>query len=147
MSDYIRKKVIRYPLNLWMDEREIEDDYDLEEYIKSLELDVPINFYGSKINTFVIDSGYNSETKTINYYLDYLLNYDYGSEMGDYGISFTLLSKQKNKWEKKFNKIINNIDKDKFRLVEYCYYNGCDCPDYYEITPREEITDNDKWIL
>lgn len=146
MSDYVRKKVIRYPLNLWMDERGIEDYYDLEEYFEGLG-NIPVGFYNSKINSFTIDSGYNSKTKTTNYYLDYLLNYDYGSEMGDYGISFTLLSKQKNKWEKEFNKIIDNIDKDKLRLVEFCYYNGCDCPDYYEVTPKEKLTDDEQWIL
>ncbi len=145
MSDYIRKKVIRYPLNLWMDERGIVDYDDLEAYF--LEYDASVNFYGSERGCFTVDSGYNSETETMNYYLDYLLKYEYGSEMDDYGISFTLLSKQKNKWEKEFKKIIDNIDKDKLRLVEFCYYNGCDCPDYYEVTPKEKLTDDEQWIL
>lgn len=142
MSDYVRAKVIRYPLDDFYEKMKFEDMFELEEFFKGI--DGTFGNCSSHLNTFTVKCTWNWES---HYYLDYFLNYEYGSDMGDYGISYELTEEQKEKWEDRFGKYLKDIDKDKFRLVEYCYYNGCDCPDYYEITPREEITDNDKWIL
>ena len=119
-----------------------DDVYELEEFFKGI--DETFGICSSHLNTFTVECTCNGE---FHYYLDYFLNYEYGSDMGDYGISYELTEGQKEKWKDRFGKYLKDIDKDKFRLVEYCYYNGCDCPDYYEITPKEEITDNDIWIL
>lgn len=142
MSDYVRAKVIRYPLDDFYKKMKFDDMFELEDFFKRI--DKTFGSYSSHLNTFTIKSTWNGES---HYYLDYFLNYGYGSDMGDYGISYELNEEQKEKWKDKFSKYLKNIDKDKFRLVEYCYYNGCDCPDYYEVTPKEDITDNDKWIL
>lgn len=138
MSDYVRAKVIRYPLDDFYKKMKFDDEYELEEYLKNIDE----SFEGY---TFAISYTYGNNVSHI--YLDYTLNYEYGSDMENYGMAYELTKGQKEKWKDKFGKYLKDIDKDKFRLVEYCYYNGCDCPDYYEITPREEITDNDKWIL
>ena len=137
MSDYVRAKVIRYPLDDFYKKMKFDDEYELEEFLKNIDK----NFENY---TFAVNYTYGNNTSHI--YLDYTLNYEYGSEMGDYGISYELTEEQKEKWKDKFGKYLKDIDKDKFRLVEYCYYNGCDCPDYYEVK-TQEITDNDKWIL
>lgn len=137
MSDYVRTKVIRYPLDDFYKKMKFDDEYELEEFLKNIDK----NFENY---TFAVHYTYGNNTSHI--YLDYTLNYEYGSEMGDYGISYELTEEQKEKWKDKFGKYLKDIDKDKFRLVEYCYYNGCDCPDYYEVK-KQEITDNDKWIL
>lgn len=138
MSDYVRAKVIRYPLDDFYKKMKFDDEYELEEYLKNIDK----NFENY---TFAVNYTYGNNASHI--YLDYTLNYEYGATMGDYGISYELTEEQKEKWKEKFSKYLKDIDKDKFRLVEYCYYNGCDCPDYYEVIPKEEITDNDKWIL
>lgn len=143
MSDYVRRKVIRYPLDDFYKKMKFDDEYELEELFKKI--DNNFDAYSSALDTFALENTYGNHKSHI--YLDYILNFDYGSDMGDYGIAYDLTEEQKGKWEEKFGKYLKDIDKDKFRLVEYCYYNGCDCPDYYEVTPREEITDNDKWIL
>ena len=41
-----------------------------------------------------------------------------------------------NKLETKeiIRKIFDYIDMDDVKLVEFCWYNGCDAPDYYDIT-------------
>lgn len=143
MSDYVRTKVIRYPLDDFCERMKFDNEYKLEEFFEKVDRD--FEFYSSRPNTFTIESTYGNQKSHI--YLDYILNYEYGLDMGDYGISYELNEEQKEKWKGRFSKYLNDIDKDKFRLVEYCYYNGCDCPDYYGVTPREEITDNDKWIL
>lgn len=142
MSDYVRAKVIRYPLDDFYKKMKFDDMFELEEFFKGI--DETFGSYSSHLNTFTVKCTWNGE---LHYYLDYFLNYEYGSDMGDYGISYELTEGQKEKWKDRFGKYLKDIDKDKFRLVEYCYYNGCDCPDYYEVTPKEEITDNDKWIL
>ena len=137
MSDYVRAKVIRYPLDDFYKKMKFDDEYELEEFLKNIDK----NFENY---TFAVKYTYGNNTSHI--YLDYTLNYEYGSDMGDYGISYELTKEQNEKWKDKFGKYLKDIDKDKFRLVEYCYYNGCDCPDYYEVK-TQEITDNDKWIL
>ena len=142
MSDYVRAKVIRYPLDEFYKKMKFDDEYELEEFFKGI--DETFGSCSSHLNTFTVECTWNGES---HYYLDYFLNYEYGSDMGDYGISYELTEEQKEKWKDRFGKYLKDIDKNKFRLVEYCYYNGCDCPDYYEVTPKEEITDNDKWIL
>ena len=143
MSDYVRAKVIRYPLDDFYKKMKFDDEYELEEFFKKI--DNNFGAYSSTPNTFTLQNTYGNHKSHIH--LDYILNYEYGSDMGDYGIAYDLTEEQKEKWEEKFGKYLRDIDKDRFRLVEYCYYNGCDCPDYYEVTPKEEITDNDKWIL
>lgn len=143
MSDYVRAKVIRYPLDDFYKKMKFDNEFELEEFFEKI--DNSFETYSSMLDTFTF--GYTYGNNKSHIYLDYILNYEYGSDMGDYGISYELTEEQKEKWKDRFGKYLKDIDKDRFRLVEYCYYNGCDCPDYYEITPREEITDNDKWIL
>lgn len=143
MSDFVRKKVIRYPLNDFYKKMKFRDEYELENFFEKI--DENFDVYSSELNTFTLEYAYGNNDS--HFYLDYILNYEYGADMGDYGIAYDLTEEQKEKWEEKFGKYLKNIDKNKFRLVEYCYYNGCDCPAYYEITPREEITDDDRWIL
>ncbi len=143
MSDYVRAKVIRYPLNSFYKKMGFKNSEELESFFEKI--DKNFEAYSSKLDTFTLEYTYGNHKSYI--YLDYILNYEYGSDMGDYGMAYELTEGQKEKWKDKFSKYLKDIDKDKFRLVEYCYYNGCDCPDYYEIVPREEITDNDKWIL
>ncbi len=142
MSDYVRAKVIRYPLDDFYKKMKFDNMFELEEFFKGI--DKTFGSYSSHLNTFIVECTWNREP---HYYLDYFLNYEYGADMGDYGISYELTEEQKGKWKDRFGKYLKDIDKDKFRLVEYCYYNGCDCPDYYEVTPKEEITDNNEWIL
>lgn len=136
MSDYVREKVIRYPI-----EEEMLEAYnanDLEELIEILEDKSP-EFKDSP------EKGFFTMEYSDNYigYLDYVLNYEYGACEGDFGISKPLNSVQQLKWNLMFSRFVPNIDSSKFRLVRFCYYNGVDCPEYYDVTP--ETTDNEEW--
>lgn len=140
MSDYVKKKVIRYPIGpevLRQHNCEIDDlEYKLKEIDKE---------FGNwrTLPRFEIDGAYNFETRESKDYLDYVLNYEYGACDGDFGISQELTEEQKAKWAEIFKKFINDIDPNKFRLVKFCYYNGCDCPDYYETT--QAMLDDEKF--
>lgn len=140
MSDYVKKKVIRYPIGL-----EVLRQYDCEkddlEY-KLKEIDSDFDNW-RVLPRFEIDITYNDKQDKSMYYLDYILNYEYGACDGDFGISQELTEEQKAKWTEVFKKFIKDIDANKFRLVKFCYYNGCDCPDYYETTPP--MVDDEKF--
>lgn len=136
MSDYVREKVIRYPIDKGI--LEAYNANDLEELIEIL-VDKSPEFKDSP------KKGFFTIEYSDNYigYLDYVLNYEYGACEGDSGISKPLNSVQQLKWELMFSRFVPNIDTKKFRLVRFCYYNGVDCPEYYDVTP--EITDDEEW--
>ena len=134
MSDYVKKKVIRYPI-----EKEIFDYYKIEDYEwdivdKFKEIDSQFEEFPEK-GEIGFDCTYNDKEEKNKYYIDYVLSYKYGVDCGDFGISQLLTEEQKEKYKPIFEKFIPDIDTNKFRLVLFCYYNGCDCPDYYEVTP------------
>ena len=141
MSDYVKKKVIRYPIDAEVAiAYKCDDFWDLEDKFKEIDKD----FGNWKLKPrFELDSSYNSKQGKSRYYLDYILNYEYGACDGDFGISQELTEKLKDKYKPIFEKFIEDIDVNKFRLVKFCYYNGCDCPDYYETTPP--MTDDEEW--
>ena len=130
MSDYVREKVIRYPIEEdLIKANNCEDAYDLEKIFRKIDED--FGTWDRDKKKFEIFGTDKAE------YIDYVLDYEYGACSGDFGYSQMLTEKQIEKYKPMFEKFIPNLDVSKFRLVLFCYYNGCDCPDYYEVT---EIT-------
>ena len=121
MSDYVKKKVLRFPLS-----KEILKGKDKYDWVEDMENKHPKVFNSQGINTF-------EPSDTEEDYLDYVLEYSYGEESGDYGYTWKLTEKEKEKYEPLFSKLLPNIDMDKVHKVIYCYYNCCESPDYYEI--------------
>ena len=74
-----------------------------------------------------------SGTGDSNRYLAYELYSDYGEESGEFGRSRFLTEKEQEKYKKIFSKAIPEefIDPSLFKYVDYCYYNCCECDDYY----------------
>lgn len=65
-------------------------------------------------------------------YIDYILDSKFDpSVQGDYGRSRNLTENEKKKYLLKFQELDPNVDMDDVRLVEYCWYNGTEAPDYY----------------
>ena len=136
MSDYVRKKVVRFkiPQNIIENiENEIkkENSWDSEE-------DLLIKKYNVKecgrtfVNEFVINSGYDSKNRKTYYYLDFMLDYEYGAS-GDFESVRLLTDNEFEKYAKKFAMYFNEIGRDELRLVHYSYYNGVDEPSVYEV--------------
>ena len=111
MSDYCREKVLRYPVD--------EDPWDIEERFTSL-------FKGCReLPTFQV-------APTESRFIDYILESDYGCDCGDWGRNRALSENEKEKYKKVFEQIFPSIDMNKVRLVEYCWYNCSEAPDYYD---------------
>ena len=108
MSDYVRNKAVMYPIDgkLANDTlyNEIEEPFFIE----------------------CFDDG-----NKINYYLCYELYHTYGEESGDFGRSRPLSETEQDKYSKLFSDYLNVTDTKLFKYVDYCYYNACECNDYY----------------
>lgn len=125
MSDYVRYKEIMYPIT----EEDIKkvgynnledywDDFSWNyEENDNFEVQRPV----AEVNGEYVD----------NYYLCYILKYNYGVGSDDFGRSRPLSITEQEKYKEIFSKKLKDVDPSKFRLVDFCYYNGCDAPDYY----------------
>lgn len=116
MSDYCRMKVLRVPC----DKYGISDPWELEEQHFSL-------FSGNGVNRFKV-------APTTRGFIDYILEDEYGVCDGDFGKTRALSDREKIKYELIFKSIIPDIDMNDVRLVEFCWYNCCEAPDYYDET-------------
>lgn len=132
MSYYVRKKVVRFkiPKNI-IEELKKED----EDWLRDLLLEKYELKDDDEKNEFTIGDGLNHETYEYEYFLDYLLDYEYGAS-GDFENVRLLTDTEFQKYSRMFAKYFNEIGRDELRLVHYCYYNGVDEPSVYEL---EEI--------
>lgn len=131
MSTYVREKVLRIPrykMNFAHIVRKIEEKFpdvdvmdDLGFYIEDA---LPDLFDYGTVNKFQL-----SPTK--ENYIDYVLEYEWDAD-GEYGKTRALYDSEKKKYEPIFQKIDPNINMNYVRLVEFCWYNGCEAPDYYD---------------
>jgi hypothetical protein len=131
MSTYVREKVLRIPMErINMDyikniiaqkypNEDHEDDFSW--YLESVFPDI---FDYRTVNKFQI-------APTEESYIDYVLEYELDAD-GEYGKTRALYESEKVKYMPAFQKIDPNINMDFVRLVEFCWYNGCEAPDYYD---------------
>jgi hypothetical protein len=122
MSDYVREKVLRIP---------VEDlSHNGLLNIEYFENNFPELFkYASK--------DYFQTAPTERNFIDYVIDYDYGYDCGDWGKIRDLYDSEKLKYEKIFQKLNPTIDMNKVRLVEFCWYNCCEAPDYYDYAEND----------
>ena len=133
MSDYVRKKCVRFkiPQNI-IDELKNDDDWIVDLLLEKYQLK---DEYVAKKDDFTIGYGEDFDNDITNYFLDYLLDYEYGSS-GDFESVRLLTDNEFEKYSRKFAKYFSEIGRDELRLVHYCYYNGVDETSVYEL---EEI--------
>ena len=125
MSDYCRQKALRVPYDKYKS-RFLLDISDPDDMNWSLEHAFP-NLWGWG------DKGKFQFAPTETAYIDYVLDYEYGSE-GDWGKVRELYDSEKEKYAPIFAQIIKDLDMNDARLVEYSYWNATDAPDYFDIT-------------
>lgn len=94
------------------------------------------DFYGYLSSVFPSIFEYCTREKfqispTEEKFIDYVLDYEYDAD-GDYGKTRELYDSEKLKYQSIFQQIDPNINMDYVRLVEFCWYNGTDAPDYYD---------------
>ena len=139
MSDYVHNKQVVYPIDK-------KEPYLMERYISSLkdrygdwadvwdiEMVEELAELFSPTRTkdkFEIEGFCDYKTGNINYYLAYTLYSDYGEESGDFGRSRFLTPTEQAKYKKIFEQIMP-INETKLKYLDYCWYNCCECEDYY----------------
>lgn len=133
MSDYVRKKCIRFkiPQNI-IDELENEEDWIVDLLLQKYKLKYE---YEAKKDNLTIGYGEDFDNNVTNYFLDYLLDYEYGAS-GDFESVRLLTDNEFEKYSRKFAKYFSEIGRDELRLVHYSYYNGTDEPSVWKL---EEI--------
>lgn len=131
MSTYVREKVLRIPrhkLNFAHIVREMEEKFPNEDVMDDLgyyiEETLPDLFGYGDVGKFQL-------SPTVEPFIDYVLDYEYDAS-GEYGKTRALTDNEKNKYFSIFRKLDPEINMDFVRLVEFCWYNGCEAPDYYD---------------
>ena len=111
----------------------------MSEYCKRKVLRVPCEKYG--IDPWEVEVGKFEVAPTVTPYLDYCLEYDNDADCGEWGRSRALTEREKAKYEPIFREVIPNIDMNDVRLVEFCWYDCSEAPDYYDVEPHDSFYD------
>lgn len=122
MSDYVHEQCILHPIII-----NYEEEYD---EIETKLLDAQ---HAGEMKNFEIDCFYDDEAA---YFLKYVLHNTYGESAGDWGASrFLNEGVEKKFWTEKFEQAMKligrEVEPDKLKYCDYCYYNCCEAPDYY----------------
>lgn len=133
MSTYVREKVLRIPTDK-LDFNLIRSK--MQEKFPDEDIDDDFNYYLEGAFPGLFDYGTEGKfqiapTKTS--FIDYLIEKEWDAD-GDWGKTRALYDSEKEKFRSLFQQIDPNINMDYVRLVEYCWYNGCEAPDYYDET-------------
>lgn len=135
MSTYVREKVLRIPrykMNFAHIVKKLEEKFPKHDVMEDL------GFYLE--NVLPDQFGYGDRNKfqmspTREPFIDYVLDHEYDCD-GDYGKVRELYDSEKEKFRPIFQQLDPDINMDYVRLVEFCWYNGCEAPDYYD--PQED---------
>lgn len=119
MSDYSRYLVLRYPIT--KDEAEMLED-------KLMKSPFGKHRKGGYFEiTGATDFNYNCK-----YFLDFVIKHTYGDKCGDFGKIRTLKESEVSEFIDLFKTLIPDIDMTKVKVVDYCWYNCCEPPAYYD---------------
>lgn len=124
MSDYSRSKVVR--LKATLDELGISDIWDIENKFPDLFLSECYTEYKkSKKPYFEI-------APTEQPFIDFVIFHSYGEECDDWGRTRELTRNELAKYIPIFQQILPTVKAEQLRYVDYCFYNCCEAPDYFD---------------
>ena len=126
MSTYVREKVLRIPFEQCKDHFRFLDLLNEEDGYNVISIHKPELFGWGDIGKFQF-------APTDTTFVDYVLDYEYDCD-GEYGKTRALYPSEQVKYHNKFLEIFDFIDMTQVRLVEFCWYNGTEAPDYYDET-------------
>ena len=139
MSDYVKKRAIRYKLKTQeiqdFEKLLIDDDSEWlpELLLQYFQLEDDYNLGNKKDFTIGFGCDYANGDEI---YVDYLLEYEYGAN-GDYVSSRELTKEENDKYLPMFKERFPSLDIDELHYVDYCYYNAVDEPAVYDVQPIE----------
>lgn len=122
MSDYRYMKVIRCKVN--MDKIAVSSLWDLEDKFPDL-FDVSLSHYFEKA---VVEE---------DNYLDYVIESKIDDNSGDWGKSRYLTDNEANKYLILFSQVYPDVERNDLRAVEFCWYDCCEAPLYYDVDEEE----------
>ena len=121
MSDFVHNQGYIYPISNEEYEKLDEKYFDLE-----------ANGY---------DLAVFEEQKGLNRYLVFLTYHSYGKKHDNFGSSRHCTELEIKRHIKKFQDVLcKEIDKNKLKYIEYCWYNCSECFDYYEEEEYKPMT-------
>ncbi len=68
---------------------------------------------------------------TVRPFIDYVLSEHITDEMS-FGKTRALTGAERRRYKSAFRALFPDIDMDDVRFVVFCWYSGCEAPDYYE---------------
>lgn len=131
MSTYVREKVLRIPMNK-LDFSFIRAA--METKFPNEEIDYDFEYYIEKTFPDLFDYGTEGKFQlapTTEEFIDYVIDYEYDAE-GEYGKTRALSDNEKAKYLPIFRQIDPSVNMDWVRLVEFCWYNCSEAPNYYD---------------
>lgn len=134
MSTYVREKVLRIPFGEMFERSSISDWFnsddsdDLDDMLELLEKKFPNEFEYATIGKFQV-------SPTEDKYIDFVLEYEWDGCFGDFGKVRNLYVTEKENFLPVFQRLnpdftIENMGN--VRVVEFCWYNCCEAPSYYD---------------
>lgn len=133
MSSYVREKVLRIPrhkIDFAKIVHKLEEKYPDDNVMDDLEFYLEQSFpdvfnYHKKLHFKL--------SPTVSPFFDLLIDHEWDCD-GEWGKVRELYESEKEIFLPYFQKIDSNIDMNDVRVVEYCWYNCSEAPDYYSIT-------------
>lgn len=128
MSDYHREKVLRIPFeDMGLNPDSFDDvGHDLWQMFGDI-------FYWNSLREGKFDVAPTSQ-----WFIDFILESEYGADCGEWGRVRALTANEKNKYTDVFRKINPNVDMNKVHLVEFCWYNCSEAPNYYSMDKKHD---------
>lgn len=132
MSTYVREKVLRIPFEKLFKICSISDWFtsdDLDDMSWFLEKKFPNEFEYATVGKFQI-------SPTEDVFIDFVLEYEWDSFCGDFGKVRDLYNIEKENFLPVFQRLNPDFtleNMDNVKVVEFCWYNGCEAPNYYDV--------------
>lgn len=128
MSSYVREKVLRIPAYPKIEDhlKSLMREEDREDWADELEYKLRDLFGYADIGKF-------QRAPTVELFIDFVLEYEYDAD-GEYGYVRELYDNEKELFRPVFEKLAPDIDMNLVHLVEFCWYNCSEAPDYYSLT-------------
>ena len=132
MSTYVREKVLRIPFEKLFKICSISDQFtsdDLDDMSWLLEKKFPNEFEYATVGKFQISPAEDE-------FIDFVLEYEWDSFCGDFGKVRDLYNIEKENFLPVFQRLNPDFtleNMDNVKVVEFCWYNCCEAPNYYDV--------------
>lgn len=132
MSTYVREKVLRIPFEKLFKICSISDWFtsdDLDDMSWLLEKKFPNEFEYATVGKFQISPAEDE-------FIDFVLEYEWDSFCGDFGKVRDLYNIEKENFLPVFQRLNPDFtleNMDNVKVVEFCWYNSCEAPNYYDV--------------